>query len=188
MKKIVLLLLVSCFSVTTIAQKNKAAISSGFAKADNLVVEVKSANFQLTINENGKPKEAIIVKPIDTKFTPINTKIIPFTANGVKLYLLTWTEEITTTANLSTEKSTIVYSNIYDVSKKKEVYTNKQVTILITEKVFLDANKTASETRQKVRREGFEFVLNPEGSITQKSKNKLIKLHYNVEKMVFAVK
>lgn len=194
MKKIIVLLIISCFTVTALAQKKKITpskkthTSSGFAKADNLVAEVKSANFQLTITENGKPKDAIVVKPIDTKFAPVNTKITPFTANGVKLYLLSWTEETTTTTSSSTEKATIVYSNIYDVTNKKEIYTNKQVTILITEKVFLDANKTASETQQKVRREGYEFILNPDGTITQKSKKAETKLSFNVEKMEFAVK
>jgi len=38
----------------------------------------------------------------------------------------------------------------------------------------LDNNKTASETQEKMRREGFEFTLNPDGSITQKIKRRKI--------------
>jgi hypothetical protein len=193
MKKIIILLLIACFTVTSFAQKKKqtpvmkAVSSASYAKADNLVAEIKSANFQLTIMENGKQKEAIIVKPIDTKFTPMNTKITPFTANGVKLYLLSWTEETITTTSLSTEKATIIYSNIYDITNKKAVYTNKQTTIHISEKVFLDANKTASETQQKVRREGYEFILHSDGTISQKSKKSEVKLSYDVGKKEFII-
>ena len=36
--------------------------------------------------------------------------------------------------------------------------------------VFLDKLKNASETQERMRREGFEFFLNADGTITQKNK------------------
>lgn len=189
MKKIVLFMLVALCSVSSYAQKKKvtakkavATTSKGVvAKADNIVAEIKAGNFQLTVDG----KEAIVVKAADAKFAPTDVKLKSFTASGVKLYLLTWTEKTLNKTDLKTEDITTVYSNVYEITSKKQVFYNTQLTNHIVEKVFLDKLKNASETQERMRREGFEFTLNPDGTITQKNKTQENKLIYDAAKMEF---
>lgn len=189
MKKIVLFMLVALCSVSSYAQKKKvtakkavASTSKGvLAKADNIVAEIKAGNFQLTVDG----KEAIVVKAADAKFAPTDVKLKSFTASGVKLYLLTWTEKTLNKTDLKTEDITTVYSNVYEITSKKQVFYNTQLTNHIVEKVFLDKLKNASETQERMRREGFEFTLNPDGTITQKNKTQENKLIYDAAKMEF---
>ena len=155
--------------------------------SDNIVAEIKNANFQITINQNGKAIDGIIVKSANGSFSPTNIKLTAFTANGSKLYLLSWTENSTNKTDLKTENIVAVYTNIYEITSKKQVFTNTQQTANITEKVFLDRLKQASETQQRVRREGFEIILNPDGSITEKSKTQEQKMVYDATKMEFVV-
>lgn len=189
MKKIVLFMLVALCSVSSYAQKKKvtakkavAITSKGvLAKADNIVAEIKAGNFQLTVDG----KEAIVVKSTDAKFAPTDVKLKAFMASGVKLYLLTWTEKTLNKTDLKTEDITTVYSNVYEITSKKQVFYNTQLTNHIVEKVFLDKLKNASETQERMRREGFEFTLNPDGTITQKNKTQENKLIYDATKMEF---
>jgi len=57
-----------------------------------------------------------------------------------------------------------------EVTTKKVVFSNTDTTTHTSEKVFLDKGKNASETQEKLRREGMHFVLNPDGSILLKNK------------------
>jgi ribosomal silencing factor RsfS len=95
------------------------------------------------------------------------------------LYLITWIEKITIKTDLKTEDIINLHSEIYELSSKKQVVANTQITKNITEKVFLDKLKNASETQQRVRREGFEFILLPEGDIVLKTKTQENKMMYN---------
>lgn len=195
MKRIFLLVLTVLISTATFAQKKKSTAKKPvttsttakgvLAKADNLVAEVKAGNFQLTINENGKQKDALMIKTVDAKFAPTNVKLSSFTASGTKLYLLTWTEVVVIKSDLKTENLTNVYSVVYEIPNKKQVFSNTQTTNHIVEKVFLDRLKTASETQEKIRREGFEFILNADGTITQKNKTQENKWKYDVANMEF---
>ncbi len=191
MKKIFLLIVISLIGVNSFAQKKKSSVkvksSPVFAKADNLVAEVKNGTFQITINENGTPKDAIEVKTVETKFAPTDCKLIPFKANGTQLYLLSWTESTQTKTDLKTEDAATIYSNIYEIISKKLILSNKQVSSHIVEKVFLDKLKNASETQERRRSEGFEFKLNPDGSIVQKTKTQENKLVYDVAKMQYVI-
>ena len=54
--------------------------------------------------------------------------------------------------------------------------------------MFLDKLKQASETQQKIRREGFEFKLNPDGTIWLKNKTQESKLVYDTSKKEFDFK
>ncbi len=190
MKRLFLLVLMTLISTTTFAQKKKAAAKKPatattakgvLAKVDNLIAEVKSGSFQVTIDG----KESITVKTVDAKFAPTNVKLSSFTASGTKLYLLTWTEITVIKTDLKTENLTNVYSVVYEIPNKKQVFSNTQTTNHIVEKVFLDRLKTASETQEKIRREGFEFILNADGTITQKNKTQENKWKYDVAKMEF---
>lgn len=198
MKRIVILTFMALLSLNTYSQKKtrgeaqrsgaKPTAAAGLAKVDNLLAEVKKGNFQLTINENGKEKDAIIIKPADASFKPTNCKLTVVTASGTKLYLLTWTEVTQQKTDLKTEDTTTNYSVIYEITSKKQVFSNTQSNTHIVEKVFLDKNKTASETREKMRKDGFEFVLNPDGTVTQKGKKQDIKWVYDAAKMEYVVK
>ncbi len=188
MKKFVLFTLIALCSITSYSQKKKSTVKKAvttskgvLAKVDNLVAEVKAGNFQLTIDG----KEAIVVKAADAKFAPTDVKLKSFTASGVKLYLLSWTEKTLNKTDLKTEDITTVYSNVYEITSKKQVFYNTQLTNHIVEKVFLDKLKTASETQERMRREGFEFTLNADGTITQKNKTQENKLIYDATKMEF---
>lgn len=190
MKKIVLLLLLTLFSSHSYSQKKKksskgktttTAVKGVLAKIDNLVAEVKNGNFQVTIGG----ADALTVKAVDAKFSPTNCKLSSFTASGAKLYLLTWTEVVQNKTDLKTEDITNIYSVVYEITAKKQIFSNIQTTNHIVEKVFLDRNKTASETQEKMRREGFEFILNADGSITQKNKTQENKWAYDVSKMEY---
>ena len=191
MKKIFLLVALSFICSTSFAQKKKSSVKvkplTVFAKVDNLIVEVKNGTFQITINENGTPKDAIEVKTAGTKFAPTDCKLIPFKANGTQLYLLSWTESIQTKTDLKTEDAATIYSNIYELTSKKLVFSNKQVTSHIVEKVFLDKLKNASETQERKHSEGLEFKLNPDGSIIQRTKTQENKLIYDVAKMQYVI-
>ena len=193
MKKIFLFVCVALISVSGFSQKKKTtskkskATTSVFPKIDNLQVEVKSGKFQITISEKGKTNDMLIVKEVDAAFAPTNCKLSSFMASGVKLYLLTWTELSKNVAGTKTEDKTTVYNVIYEIASKKQVYSNYQLTNHITEKVSLGGT-AASETQEKIRREGFEFVLNPDGSVTQKGKNQQVTFMYNKDKMEFGKK
>jgi hypothetical protein len=193
MKKIFLFLCVGLLSLNGFAQKKKvtpkktASTASAFPKLDNLQVEVKNGNFQVTISEKGKTNDAMIVKAADASFAPTNCKLSSFTASGVKLYLLTWTELDVQKAKTKTEERTTIYSVIYEIASKKQVYSNYQLTNHITEIVSLGGT-AATETQEKMRREGFEFILNPDGSITQKNKTQQTTYVYDKEKMEFKKK
>jgi len=193
MKKIILFLCVSLLTLNGYGQKKKktpakkAIPAATLPKADNLQVEVKGGNFQVAITEKGKTTDALVVKAVDAGFTPTNCKLSSFMASGIKLYLLTWTELNTIKTGDKTEEKTTVYSVIYEVASKKQVYSNYQLTNHITERVSLGGT-TASETQEKIRREGFEFVLNPDGSVTQKGKNQQTTFVYDKDKMEFKKK
>ncbi len=189
MKQLFILFALALTITTGFAQKKKTPVKStktaSVAKVDNLTAEIKGKTFQLTISDKGKPADAIIVKELTNDVKPIDMKLSSFTANGTKLYLLQWTEKSNTKTDLKTEDITMIYSVIYEITSKKQVFSNYQKTTNIVEKVFLDRNKTASETQEKVRKEGFEFVLNPDGSVTQKSKNQENKWSYDPAKQEF---
>lgn len=193
MKNLILFVFTLLIIVSSYSQKKKkapiktttisktASPSGVLAKVDNLVAEVKAGNFQITIDG----KDAISIKPADSKFAPTNVKLTPFTASGVKLYLLSWTEILQNKTNLKTEDITTIYSNVYDIRSKKQVFYNTQLTNHIVEKVFLDKLKNASETQERMRKEGFEFFLNADGSITQKNKTQENKWVFDATKMEY---
>ncbi len=184
-----------CIGLLTLngySQKKKAAAkktttASALPKLDNLTAEIKNGNFQVSISEKGKSGDALIVKAVDASFKPADCKLSSFMANGVKLYLLTWTEISNIQSGAKTEDKTTVYNVIYEITSKKQVYSNYQLTNHITERVSLGGT-AASETQEHIRREGFEFVLNPDGSITQKGKNQQTTFVYDKDKMEFKKK
>jgi hypothetical protein len=193
MKKLFLFLFIGLVIVDGYGQKKESSNKkdfeiSSFPKLGNLQAEVKNGNFQIAITGKEKTNDVVIVKAVNTTFSPTNCKLSSFTASGVKLYLLTWSEQSAIKTDRLVENKTTVYSVVYEIVSKKQVYSNYQLTINSIEKVFLDKNKTASETQQKIRREGFEFILNTDGSITQKGKNNQMIFVYDKSKIEFKKK
>lgn len=191
MKKIILFAFLVVASSHSFAQKKKkaaakkpAVTAACVSKLDNLTAEVKAGNFQITIADKGKAADAIIVKSKDAGASPTDCKLSSFMASGVKLYLLQWTEKSQIKTGNKTEDKTTIYSVVYDIPSKKQVFSNSQVTNNITEIVSLGGT-AATETQQRIRREGFEFVLNPDGTLIQRSKNQENKWLYDKDKMEF---
>ncbi len=193
MKKILLFLCVGLLTFNGFAQKKKATpqkaktTSSALPKLDNLQVEIKNGKFLIIVSEKGKTNDMLIVKDVDNSFVAKDCKLSSFMASGVKLYLLTWTELNTIKTGSKTEDKTTVYSIIYEIASKKQVYSNYQLTNHITEIVSLGGT-TATETQEKIRREGFEFILNADGSVTQKNKTQQTTFVYDKDKMEFKKK
>lgn len=189
MKNIFLFLCVGLLTLNGFSQKRISSLknpssASALPKVDNLQVEIKNGKFQITISEKGKTNDFLIIKDVDAAFTPKDCKLSSFTASGVKLYLLTWTELSTTKSTNKTEEKTTIYSVIYEITTKKQVYSNYQLTNHITEKVSLGGTG-ASESQEKMRREGFEFTLNSDGSVTQKNKTQQTTFVYDKVKIEF---
>ena len=88
-------------------------------------------------------------------------------------------------SELKTEDITTINSIVYEIPNKKQVFSNIQLTNHIVEKVFLDRLKNASETQERMRREGFELILNADGTITQKNKTQENKWIYEPTSMEF---
>ncbi len=191
MKKIFLFLCIVFLTFNGFGQKKamtkSTTTTSVLPKIDNLQVEVKAGKFQVAISEKGKSNDALIVKDVEAAFTPKDCKLTSFMASGIKLYLLTWTELSTTKSTKKTEDKTTIYSVIYEIASKKQVYSNYQLTNHITEIVSIGGT-AATETQEKMRREGFEFLLNRDGSVTQKNKTQQTTFVYNKDKMEFKKK
>lgn len=182
MKKFVSLFLISIlFSCATFAQKTKTSSKvSSLAALDNLVVDTKDNMVILMIK--AKPnQESITLSDQKIANSPQEVTIKSFTSDNTKLYLINWTETTTNKTELRLEDIKTIYSKIINPETKSILFSNYQKTNNITEKVFLDKLKNASETQQKIRREGFEFILNSDGSITQKNKTQENKWFYSAK-------
>lgn len=191
MKKTAFLLMIMLCANLSFSQKKKTTTKkttiekTSSVKVDNLIAEVKGKTFQLSIAEKGKTTDAIIVKEINDNILPTDIRLSSFTASGTKLYLLQWTEKTNTKTELKSEDIKTVYSVVYEIVNKKQVFSNTEKTNNIVEKVFLDKNKNASETQEKIRREGFVFTLNADGSISQKNKTQENKWVFDASKIDF---
>ncbi len=188
MKKLFLLILISFFSICSNAQKKKKSTTkvsktSVLAKVDNLTVEIIKNNFNIYII-NGKLKDSINIKTVGA-MPPTNCALKSFIAKGIKMYLLTYNEKSLVQNPNKTEDITATNSEILDISTKTKVFTNIQKTTKITEKVFLDKLKNASETQEKMRNEGYTFTLLPDGDISLNSKNKSSMFSYDLASKQF---
>lgn len=195
MKKIFVLALLVLAGANSYSQKKKKAVAKKpapaaaacISKLDNLTAEIKSGVFQITIAGKGKTSDAIVVKSSDAGGAPSDCKLSSFTASGTKLYLLQWSEKSQIKTGKKTEDKTTIYSTIYEITNKKQVFSNSQVTNHITEIVSLGGTE-ATETQERIRREGFEFILNADGTITQKNKTQANTSMYDAAKMEFVDK
>lgn len=185
MKKTFLLIALSLITMTGFSQKKKgggkakAKTEAGvLAKTDNLTAEKVKNEVHIYVTADGK-KDLLFSKPVDGKSTLSEVKITSFKAKETPLYYISWTEKGTNKTDLKKEDYTSIVSEIWDVPTKTQLIGNDQRTTHIVEKVFLDKLKNASETQERMRREGFEFTLLPNGDFILKDKKGETKYSYN---------
>ncbi|MBC7555582.1 MAG: hypothetical protein H7195_01325 [Chryseobacterium sp.] len=168
--------------------KKSGATTSVLTKAENVSAEMVNKNLFAIRANSGVRKDSVMIKTFRDNSKPTALKITPFTAKGKKLFLISWSENVITTTKLKTEDALMVFSEIVNFETKSKVLSNTQTTVNIKEIHFLDAKQTVSETLQKVRREGFELNLNPDGDVSLKSKTQENKLTFNTDKNLFVAK
>ena len=188
MKKI-LFTLVLLITTVSLAQKAKTPIATtlnALATFENLKAEIITEGgkqkLAILLDNNGK-KETIILKEITTKDKaqqPTNFKIKVFTIADIKLYHFSYTENIITETKLKKENAVITSNEIWELSTTKlKILGNIQTISQIKEIQFLDKNKTASQTVDKTRKEGFEFTLTKDFEVHLSTKTQTNKYKFN---------
>ena len=194
MKNLVFLFLLLFFSTLSFAQKGKSKSASKsvvLSKVDNISAEIITVNKdkKLVLFIKGVSMDTLEVKKaIPSNFKPENFIIKGFTANGKKFYHITWKEKINSVTKLKTETGLVSEDQIWDVETKTLLLGNTHKALNIKEKVFLDKNKTASHDVEKNRKEGFDFVLNTDGSFNLSTKTQNSVYVYNPESNKYVLK
>lgn len=185
------LLFISTLAIAQKGKSNSTSKSVVLSKVDNISAEV------LTVNKEKKlvllVKDSSVVtlelkKSVPNDFKPENFTIKSFTANGKKFYHVTWKEKINSVTKLKTETGLVTEDQIWDVETKTLLLGNTHKALNIKEKVFLDKNKTASHDVEKNRKEGFDFVLNADGSFNLSTKTQNSVYVYNTESNKYVLK
>lgn len=180
MKKILFVVFVSLLALNVQAQKNKL-----LGKSENLTAEIVSngKGKKLIVNVKGSSGiEILDVKSVeDDNLKPTDFVIKYITANGVKLCYLTWKEKITTETKMKKEVADIIESQIWNTETKTLLVGNTQKSIYIKETKYLDDRKTATHEVEKNKKQGYEFVLNKDGSIILKTSKQNNHYAYNKE-------
>lgn len=191
MKKIVLLVALSMCLTTAYSQKKKGAKKAGtpasvLAKMNELTAQLtpKKDRFEVLFG-----KDTLFTRKIDLSANnkpttknnniPTTCTITPVVVKGTPLYCITWSDNNITEAAEKTEDRTKVYSEIWNPVTKTQVLANVQTTTKIKEILWLDKGKNASQTSEKLRREGYEFSMNKDGDVILKNKTQENKMVYN---------
>jgi hypothetical protein len=191
MKKIILLVALSLCFTTGYSQKKKGAKKSGtpasvLAKVNELTAQLtpKKDRFEVLFG-----KDTLFTRKIDlsgnnkptTKNNNIPTtcSITPVVVKGTPLYCITWSDNNINEVTDKTEDRIKVYSEIWNPVTKTQVLANVQTTTKIKEILWLDKGKNASQTSEKLRREGFEFSMSKEGEVVLRNKTQENKMVYN---------
>lgn len=189
--KNILIALILVTTTLSFAQKAKTtpkatATTGALATFENLKAEIITEGGKqklAIIMDNAGKKEKVILKDITAKDKaqqPTNFKIKSFTVAGVKLYHFSYTENRITDTKLKEEDALITSNEIWDLSATKiKILGNIQTVTHIKEIQFLDKNKTASQTVEKTRREGFEFVLTKDFEVLLSNKTQTNKYKFN---------
>ena len=194
MKKLIFLFSLLFVSTLSIAQKGKSNSGSKntvLLKVDNISAEVITVNKEKKLVLFVKDSSVVtleVKKNVPNDFKPENFIIKSFTTNGKKFYHVTWKEKINSVTKLKTETGLVSEDQIWDVETKTLLIGNTHKALNIKEKVFLDANKTASHDVEKNRKEGFDFVLNADGSFNLSTKTQNSIYVYNTEANKYLLK
>ena len=194
MKKL-FLLLVLLMSTVGFAQKGKgkpAAKNIVLTTVDNISAEIISEKtgkrVVLFVKKEGKV-DTLEVKKLDkVDFKPTNFTVKSFATQGKKFYHINWKEEIKTDTKLKKENGFVTEDQIWDTETKTLLLGNVHKSSQIKETIFLDANKTASHDVEKNRSEGFEFILNADGSFVLKTKTQNSTYVYNTASSKYEIK
>ena len=194
MKKIFLLALIFLMGASvataqkskTTKAKAKTAVSGpkALASADNMTVNYANKDLFLTLAS----KDTVDLRRNGLS-DPSEVALKSITCGGSKLYLVTWTEKKKQgDAKSKLEDITQKHTMIVDVDSKSKVLANIESANHITEKVYLGSDKYVSETQEKVRREGFECAMQPDGTVVLKNKSTQTKLVYDAATKKFVAK
>ena len=82
-------------------------------------------------------------------------------------------------AKTKIENITKVNNDIWELAARNQALSNTQTTTNIKEIVYLDRLKNASETQERNRKEGLEFILQPNGDVTLFTKTVTNTMNYN---------
>ena len=194
MKKL-FLLLVLLVSAVGFAQKGKGKSATKnvvLTTVDNISAEIISEKtgkrVVLFVKKEGKV-DTLEVKKLDkVDFKPTNFTIKSFTTQGKKFYHVNWKEEIKVDTKLKKENGFVAEDQIWDTETKTLLLGNVHKSSHIKETIFLDANKTASHDVEKNRSEGFEFILNADGSFVLKTKTQNSTYVYNTASSKYEMK
>lgn len=180
MKKIAILLMVLSVSLTYGQKKKKKATTSkastgALAKSgDASVVFNKKKDLFLVV-----AKDSMLLTKSRADFNPTNMKVTPVKVKTNTFYCVTWNEKVVTDTKLKKENAAVTESQIWNPVTKTLLIGNTQKAVDITEIVFLDRLKTASETQYKKRNEGYLFTLLANGDFTLTNKSATTKYIYN---------
>ena len=193
MKKITLLLAAVLISGVSLGQKSKKPAAKAtnanktvLTKSGNLTAELlkKKNDYSFyVIVDNKTSKDTLSLKSIPGATTkenlPVNCTITPFTSKGTALYSIAWTEKNYTEIPDKKEDKTTTVTEIWNAATKTQLHSNVQASTKITEILWLDKGKNASQTSEKMRNEGFVLTLSSEGDIILKNKTQENKLVYD---------
>lgn len=184
------MLLVFCGNMYSQKKKKvvkKEPASQIIAKSNDLTAEIIKTDFFLFRNEKGAKKDTLLLKTFAEKVTPTECVITPFVAKGIPLYCITWKENKITETKVKKEDATISNAQIWNPATKLQIHSNVQTIKKIKEQVFLDRLKTASETQEKIQKDGYVFTLLPDGDFTLKGKTSDTKYTLNITSMKYEI-
>lgn len=193
MKKLLLLSL-SLLAFSAQSQKKKtpakaAAKKNVMAKSGTMAAEWregKSGNQIYFLNG----KDTVALKSVSGKMPEIpatGCKVTPFNAKGTPLCLVSWQEKSTVgDAKSKLENITKTEYRIVDPAQKTVLHENAYTVNNITEIVWLDPNNTASKTIDKVRRDGFELTVDPQGDLVLANKTQQDKMAFDAATKKYA--
>ena len=199
MKNIILTVALLTFSLTCFSQKNKAATKTASAnkttvgKSGNITAELlkkKDAyRFYLLLAGAKNKMDTLSLKTFaydpkapaasQSNNVPTNCVITPFSTKGIALHSISWTEKTFTEIPNKKEDVTRTITEIWDMAFKTQLYSNVQASTKITEILYLDKLKNASQTSEKMRNEGFHLTLSKDGDIVLKNKTQENKMVYD---------
>lgn len=194
MKKILLLFL-AVSSIAMYGQKKKAQTIATTSKKTVLAnADIVSA--ELAERKDSyrfyavAGKDTLFAKTITKKNgAPTNVKILPFAAGATKLYSIVWNEKKTVgDAKSRLENSTETHTEIWNAASNAKVFDNVQSVSNITEIVWLDPNKTASKTVEKIKRDGMECTIDKNCEVTLKNKTQQTRYMYDQASQKFVVR
>lgn len=189
MKNIFIILIVLAFTNTVFSQKKgkrKKIVkktSIVLANATNVVFEMNKKN---GLNQLylllGDKKDTLLLKSVPelTKILPESCVLKSFFCGTTPFLNVTWTENNSIgDAKSKLENITKINNEIWETAARNQVFANVQTTTNIKEIVYLDRLKNASETQERNRKEGFEFMLQTNGDVLLTNKSQVNTMVYN---------